>query len=480
MKWPNKLQKLVLTRWTDEVTFRKAIIPKKEVKKSNYYYFSLYFSGRFSVDMLSVWLRITAISNRHCLILGCACSSQLAHHNALLHKSGSRGEPHLTTSSPSLPVAPLSELPRAQDCTGDRSRTVMWPPSQTHPRSAHRSTFFHPLLPFPSLIRSTTPVPPVTTCPLPVLGYASAVAPHGIGYGADAWSDHFSSLSAPTARGHRLFLQRWLPRRLKRPRGVVHVVHGLGDHSSKYAEVAKAFVKAGYAVLAHDAHGHGRSDGFRGHADSVNEYVEDAQRAISEGERRLPRRVAGLPRFLVAHSLGGAVGIHMVVREKDVDDKRWAGVVLTAPAVSVYPNPLLKLFAPVIAAVAPLMPVQRLKFGKKRRKGNADALRDPLVRRAPIRAKLGYEVLKSCEIIEREAGKFMAPLLIAHSKGDRVTNSAGSLKFRNMVGSADKTLKLYEGQAHDLMVESEERRKVIADILAWTDQRAEAFADRNR
>lgn len=233
-------------------------------------------------------------------------------------------------------------------------------------------------------------------------------------------------------------------------------------------------------MLAHDAHGHGRSDGFRGHADSVNEYVEDAQRAIAEGEKRLSKRVAGLPRFLVAHSLGGAVGIHMIVREKDVDEKRWAGVVLIAPAVAAYPNPLLKAFAPVIAAVAPLMPVQRLKFGKKGRKGNAGAPRDPLVRRAPIRARLGYEVLKSCESIERKAGKFVVPLLIAHSKGDRVTNSAGSLKFMNMVGSADKTLKLYEGQAHDLMIESEERRKVIGDILAWTDQRAEAFADRSR
>jgi acylglycerol lipase len=350
-------------------------------------------------------------------------------------------------------------------------------PRQTHPTERHMSPFFHPLLPLPLPSRPTPPPPPPPppapattphpfTCALPPLGADTSRPPHTIGYNAHRWSDHYATLSPPTPRGHRLFLQRWLPRRM-RPRGIVHVVHGLGDHSGKYAAVAKDLVRAGYAVLSHDAHGHGRSDGLRGHADSVMDYVDDAKRAIAEGDRRLPRRMAGLPRFLLGHSLGGAVAIHVVSKGEQTD---WSGVILTAPAVSVYPKPILKLFAPVLATLAPLMPVQRLKFGKGKRK-RPNRVADPLVVRAPVRARLGYEVLKSCESIMREAGQFQAPVLVAHSKGDRVTDAQGSVRFTSMVGSCDKTLLLYDGKAHDLLADGERRKVVVKDVVNWMGRR---------
>lgn len=344
------------------------------------------------------------------------------------------------------------------------------------------SPFFHPLLPIRLPTLPPAPIPPRAppspghpfTCALPALGSPAARPPHAVGYKAHGWADHGAALSAPTPRGHRLFLQRWLPWRVGRGRasnavGVVHIIHGLGDHSAKYAGVARELVKAGYAVLAHDAHGHGRSDGLRGHADSVMDYVCDARIAIEEGDRRLPRRYAGKPRFLLGHSLGGAVAIHLANR---CEEREWAGVMLTAPAVQVYPKPLLKLFAPVLATLAPLMPVQRLKFDRRRRKGGKKKEIDPLVHRAPVRARLGYEVLKSCENIMKEAGRFRVPVLVAHSRGDRVTDAKGSGEFTKRVGSKDKTLLIYEGKAHDLLVDGEKQKIVVRDVVAWADKRA--------
>lgn len=391
-------------------------------------------------------------------------------------------------------------------------------PRQTHPTAQHRAPFFHPLLPLAPFPHPPPPPPPPAvephpyTCALPPLGADSSRPPHVVGYNADAWSDHYATLSPPTPRGHRLFLQRWLPRR--RPRGVVHLVHGLGDHSAKYAPLARDFVRAGYAVLAHDAHGHGRSDGLRGHADSVMDYVDDARRAIDEGNRRLPNRFGELPQLLLGHSLGGAVVIHLVSQDaaargegkqkrndgffagrfarravrpaaaapaaKPAGTGEWAGVVLTAPAVAVYPKPLLKLLAPVLATLVPLMPVQRLKFGGRRRGGRRgdEPPPDPLVVRAPVRARLGYEVLKSCEVIMREAGRFRAPVLVAHSREDRVTNAEGSQKFTRAVGSEDKTLVLYKGRVHDLLVDGENRKAIVRDVVAWTDKRVAAAVAR--
>jgi alpha-beta hydrolase superfamily lysophospholipase len=90
--------------------------------------------------------------------------------------------------------------------------------------------------------------------------------------------------------------------------------HGLGDHSDKYTGVARQLVESGYAVVAHDAHGQGRSDGFRGCADSIQHYVDNALLAVADAQRYLPARVAGLPNFLLGHSLGRAVCISSLLR----------------------------------------------------------------------------------------------------------------------------------------------------------------------
>jgi acylglycerol lipase len=314
------------------------------------------------------------------------------------------------------------------------------------------------------------------------------------------WSDHFAWLARPNARGQRLFVQRWLPPpRAPPPKAVVHLVHGLSAHGSAYAPLARALVAAGYAVVAHDAHGHGRSDGFRGHACSVEHYVDDARVAVAEARRRLPAATESLPRILLGHSLGGAVAIHLAAGARPCD---WAGVVLTAPAVAVYSNPLLRLFAPVLATLAPLMPVQRVRFdrarprplprrasgmtalmnaagwkgGRSGAKLSAPPPKDPLVLRGPVRARLGYEVLKSCARIMRCAPTFRAPIFVGHSRGDRATDVQGSIDFFSRIGSTDKSIKLYHGDTHDLLAARGRQHKVVVrDIVEWMNKRVERF-----
>lgn len=268
-----------------------------------------------------------------------------------------------------------------------------------------------------------------------------------------------------------------LLRRPPRENAVVYIIHGLNDHSNKYSRVARAWVDAGYVVVAHDFHGHGRSDGFRAYTSSIQNYVCDARLAFREAEARLPSRIAALPKFLLAHSLGGAVAIHLA---RDSPPNKFRGVMLTAPAVRVFPKPLLKLFAPVLATLAPLLPVQRLKFDRaKRRRAMQDPNStdddyysphdDPLVVRSPVRARVGYEVLKSCDKIMSEADRFKLPVFVAHSAHDRVTNAKGTVEFHNRIASDDKTVKLYDGSVHDLL--SQKRELVMADMVEWASMR---------
>jgi acylglycerol lipase len=65
----------------------------------------------------------------------------------------------------------------------------------------------------------------------------------------------------------------------------------------------------------------------------------------------------------------------------------------------------------------------------------------------------------------------VVPLLIMHGGADPATNIEGSRDLSARARSTDKTLKIYDGVAHDLMHEPE-RDAIIGDVAAWLDARA--------
>lgn len=74
------------------------------------------------------------------------------------------------------------------------------------------------------------------------------------------------------------------------------------------------------------------------------------------------------------------------------------------------------------------------------------------------------------ERFEREFGRIALPVLILHGTADKATRPDGSQQFFDEAGSADKTLKLYEGHYHDLLNDIG-KEGVMDDIAAWIDQR---------
>ena len=57
-----------------------------------------------------------------------------------------------------------------------------------------------------------------------------------------------------------------------------------------------------------------------------------------------------------------------------------------------------------------------------------------------------------------------------HGTEDKATLPKGSQFFYDHAGSADKTLKLYEGHYHDLLADLG-KEGVLADIVGWIDAR---------
>ena len=86
-------------------------------------------------------------------------------------------------------------------------------------------------------------------------------------------------------------------------RGTVQIVHGLGEHSGRYAHVAVALNATGWHVAAHDLRGHGESSGKRGRLADSHAFMADVALVQDDLQQRWP----GGARVLLGHSMGGLI-----------------------------------------------------------------------------------------------------------------------------------------------------------------------------
>lgn len=108
-------------------------------------------------------------------------------------------------------------------------------------------------------------------------------------------------------------------------RGIVHILHGLADHSERYGELARLLAEAGYHAYAHDQRGHGFTEAPgapQGVFDSGGRGAELVIEDIVSVQDRIVGEHPGLPLFLFGHSMGGTFALAHSYRHAE----RLAGV----------------------------------------------------------------------------------------------------------------------------------------------------------
>jgi len=141
-----------------------------------------------------------------------------------------------------------------------------------------------------------------------------------------------------TTDGVALFGRSWVPE--TGARGLVCIVHGLGEHGERYEHVAADLVGTGLAVIAPDHRGHGRSGGLRGHVDGFSTFVNDLTGFIEAQQKELGPE---LPLFLLGHSMGGLIA---VLTLQDATQPEFAGAIISNPCLGVAVEaPKLKIAA---------------------------------------------------------------------------------------------------------------------------------------
>jgi acylglycerol lipase len=264
------------------------------------------------------------------------------------------------------------------------------------------------------------------------------------------------------AGGPKIFFRSWRPD--SKARGVVVIVHGFNSHSGHYLWVAEQLVANGLAVYALDLRGRGRSDGERFFVEHFGEYLSDVEGMLAIAKTREP----GLPVFILGHSAGGVISSVFTLEHQ----AELAGLICESFAFQV-PGPEFALqVLKGISHFAPHAHVLKLPNKEFSRDPAVVAAMnaDPLIANEVQPTLTVAEMVRADERLKREFPLFTLPVLIMHGTADKVTKPEGSQTFYDNAGSKDKTLKLYEGHAHDLLNDLD-KETVMGDINAWIDAR---------
>lgn len=262
--------------------------------------------------------------------------------------------------------------------------------------------------------------------------------------------------------GLELFTQSWLPD--GSAKAAIILVHGLGEHSSRYPHVVNHLVSQGFAIYSFDHRGHGRSAKKLGaHVNNWAEYRGDVQAFIQYVRQQAP----ALPLFLMGHSMGGLIVLEYTLHHPE----GLRGVIASAPAVgAVDANPLLLFVGRILSKIKPDFLIESQLDANSISRDPAEVRtyeNDPLVT-GKVSARWSTEFTGAIKWTRENAARFQPPLLIIHGEGDTLVPPEGSQFFFARVQQPDKERIVYPGGYHENHNDIH-HEQVTADLARWLE-----------
>jgi len=261
-----------------------------------------------------------------------------------------------------------------------------------------------------------------------------------------------------------IFAQAWEPVTAQ-PKAVACLVHGLGEHTSRYAHVAEAFGRQGIVLFGADLRGHGRSGGARGHISSIDDFMKDIDVSLVQARQRYP----DLPIILYGHSLGGIQVLYYGLTRKP----NIKGVIATSSGLhtALEKQHLKIMMAKVLGALMPNTPIasglDSASISRDEKVVQAYN-NDPLVH-DKITLGFGRIMTGITGWVLAHAGEFSLPLLLLHGNADVLAFPSSSTE----VAAALKekcTLVLWDDAYHELHNEPE-KEEVFKTMTQWMNAR---------
>lgn len=253
------------------------------------------------------------------------------------------------------------------------------------------------------------------------------------------------------------------------PRGVVQLLHGVGEHAGRYGALIGALTAAGFHVYADDHRGHGRT-GIRQHGgpEKLGRLGKGGLRAAEEAVWQLTEIIRAehpdLPLVLLGHSWGSFLAQMLVNDHPDA----WDAVILSGSALrmpgSLNAAPLNARWSADEATGFEWLsrdPAVWTEFDE-----------DPLTTDVPLLKLFGpIEAAKLYGRPAKDLGHDI-PMLLLVGRDDPVGGPRSVHKladeYRSRSGLTDVTTLVYPDARHEIFNELQQD-EVRADVLAWLD-----------
>lgn len=252
--------------------------------------------------------------------------------------------------------------------------------------------------------------------------------------------------------------------------GSVLLVHGLGEHSGRYAPLATQVNAWGWPVVGYDQRGHGRSDGARGSIAHGDDLLHDLAAVIDTVRSALPG-----PLVLLGHSMGGLVAARFAAANAaDAADAKasWVravdALVLSSPALDAGLGLAQKLLLATLGRLAPNLALGNgLKPSWISRDPQVvrDYIADPLVHDR-ITPRLARFIVDGAKGVAARAADWRVPTLLLYAGADRCVAPAGSAGFAAAAPQAVVAAHEFRTLYHEIFNEPE-RAEVFGVMNEW-------------
>jgi alpha-beta hydrolase superfamily lysophospholipase len=243
------------------------------------------------------------------------------------------------------------------------------------------------------------------------------------------------------------------------PRYEVLLIHGLGEHSGRWAKPMSFLAARGATVYTYDLRGHGESQGGRGDLERFDQFHDD----IAEMAEATVAQ-SGRPWVLYGHSLGGLQCAGYLIDGRLPQPNI---AVLSAPSMNANVPGAFRAAASILGRVTPGLRVSNSIKGEQLSKDPAVGeayFADPLVETKPT-ARFGKCIFDEMARLSDHHGSITTPTLVIHGADDPLVPPSASA---GLAASEGVERRLYPTLRHEVHLEVE-APEVMADIADWID-----------
>ena len=267
--------------------------------------------------------------------------------------------------------------------------------------------------------------------------------------------------------GLNVALYDWPLQSRQRPRAVVLIVHGLGEHAWRYDAVAQRLNEWGFSVRAYDQRGHGESGGARGALQDDDDLLEDLEELIEDTRRHIALPWS-CPLVLLGHSMGGLVASALVQRGRAAVD----ALVLSSPALDTGMSDFQRWLTRFLYRWAPDLTVSN-GLDPSGISHDLEMVRtyqrDPLVHNR-VSARLARFIDSNGPHVVAAAPCWPVPTLLMYAGADRLVRPDGSRAFAAVAPPPQVRSRCFDGLFHEIFNEADPS-DVYTELRAWLDER---------